>query len=232
MLLFLNRFKFHYFRQKDLKVDFKKFIAPALLATSLAMSGVAGATPSLSFIIDGDTYGQPYSISNISTGGETVIRFSLDLGTIPSGGPFCFDTLSGGACNPGQQAPWAFSPVNAPTVGLTSPSSVADGSSLIDLFFNDFGVGETFSWNIDVDSASAVSVYGNNLIGASAFVDFSNGQRLLGTLQAVAGNSDASAFTVTGIVRTSDVPEPISIALVSLGLLGLGVSRRKSMKID
>lgn len=212
-------------------MEFKKFVTSLLFSATVVMSGAVHATPSLSFIIDGDTFGRPYSISNNSTSGETVTRFNLNLGTIPSGGPFCFDTVSGGACNPSPQSPLAFSAINPSTVGLTSPASVADGATVLDLLFSDFGAGEAFSWNIDVDSATTFSSFGNNLIGATAFVDFSNGQRLLGTLQAIAGNADASAFTVTGIVQTSDVPEPVSIALVSLGLLGLGATRRKKLKV-
>ena len=211
------------------RIDMKKLISSAVFSIAALAAGAAQAIPSLSFIIDGDTFNNPYSITNNSTGGETVTRFSLNLGTIPSGGPYCFDTANGGPCNPSPQSPTPFSAVGATgtTTGLIAPVVVADGAQILDLFFNDFDSGETFSWNIDIDSASTFSTFGNDLIGATAFVDFSNGQRLIGSLFAVAGNPDASQFTVTGIVPTTGVPEPSTMALMALA--GLAFLRRRKV---
>lgn len=205
----------------------KKLISSALFAMAVLAAGAAQAIPSLNFIIDGDTFNNPYSITNNSTAGETVLRFNLNLGTATSGGPYCFDTISGGPCNPDPQSPAAFQPLGGTnvTTGLTAPATVADGAQVLDLFFNDFNAGETFSWYIDVDSATSFSTFGDHLIGATAFVDFSNGQRLFGSLFAVDGNPDAAQFTVTGTAPTPSIPEPGTLALMALA--GLGFIRRR-----
>lgn len=205
----------------------KKLFSSALLAAALLAATAAQATPSLNFIIDGDTFNNPYAITNNSTAGETVLRFNLNLSSALTGGPYCFDTVAGGPCNPSPQSPTAFQPAGGTniTTGLTSPASVTDGSQVLDLFFNDFNAGETFRWNIDVDSATVVTTFGSDLIGASAFIDFSNGQRLFGSLLAVNGNPDAAQFTVTGVAPTPSVPEPGTLALMAIA--GLGFVRRK-----
>ena len=206
-------------------------LATATAAAAL-LAAPALADGGLSFIIDGDTFDTPFQITNTSTAGEFVVGFGLDL----TGTGVAFDTVEGGppATNVGSAAT-PFTPVDGTdvTTGLNGPVTVADGASSFAITFGHFAAGDSFRWLLDVDPVTNdpdanISVFGNQLIGAHAYVDFSNGLRALGVLGAVDGNPDASAFTVTSIVQTPGVPEPASWAMMlgGFGMMG-GVMRAR-----
>ncbi len=208
-----------------------KILRSVTLIAGLLAAAAAHAVPQLTFIIDGNTFTQPYSIKNSSTAGEQVLRFQLNLATVGTG-VFCFDTVSNTSCNGSNNGGVPFTPVGSSgaTTGLVGAPVVADGSQLLDISFNDFNAGETFQWDIDVDQVGSVddqTVTGNELIGATAIIDFSDGQRLTGFLAAVAGNLDASQFTVTGITTTPTIPEPGSLLLVGAAIAGLVATKRR-----
>lgn len=200
-----------------------------VVLTSVSMA--ASATPILGFIIDGNTWTQGFSITNSSDGGEFVTRFQLDISTTNT----CFDTVqnnvtNGNPCGFSGNGARAFGSLNGSnvTTGLVGFPVIADGTALLDLLFTDFNPGEIFSWAIDVDfNNGASTVFGNQLFGALATIDFSDGQRLLGVLSAVPGNADASQFVVTGITSTpSDIPAPSTLALLGLCVAGLAFRRK------
>lgn len=201
----------------------RKFLL-ACAATALTIPSAAQADGGLTFIIDGDTFSQPYSITNSSTAGETVLGFGISLVA-----PYGFDTEVGGF----GATPTPFSPVGGTdvTTGYTGPAAFADGASSIDFTFNDFDVGETFSWDIDVDFDSTIlTVFGNELIGSTGYADFSNGLRGNGIFAAVAGNDDAAQFMIQTFTPTPGVPEPTTWAMMILGfgVVGSKMRRRKS----
>ena len=193
------------------------WVAGVVVSLAFLLASSAHALPSLSFIIDGDTYSEPFSITNNSTGGQMVTGFRLNLA--PAG--ICFDQASD-PCHSSSGVDFAASGGTGTSTGLVS-GQVSAANTLLTLVFNDFGPGETFSWDIDVDEASDPSVYGDEMIGALAEVDFSNGLTLLGELVAVSGNPDASTFTVTGVI-----PEPGTATLLSIGLSMLALHRRRT----
>jgi PEP-CTERM motif len=203
------------------------FIAGLGLAAVSATS--AHAAGGLTFIISGDTFNSPYTITNTSTAGERVTGFGISLIA-----PFGFDTVNGGFGIDGSSA---FAPFggSAALTGYTGPASFADGSTSIAFTFNDFQVGEAFSWLIDVDRSNInAQVIGNELIGSTGYADFSNGLRGLGVFQAVAGNAQASQFTITTFTTTpAGVPEPATWAtlVVGFGLIGSAMRRRQTVAV-
>lgn len=196
----------------------------ALAAAALAAfsSTPAMATGALFFIIDGDTFDQPYSITNNSTAGEKVVGFGITLVS-----PFGFDTVNGGF---GIDNATAFAPNGGSdvTTGYTGPASFTEGTNVIAFTFNGFDPGETFSWDIDVDSAIQATVFGNELIGSAVYVDFDNGLRGSGVLEAVAGNSDAAQFVIRVVAPTPAVPEPATWGMMIAGLGTVGYAMRRN----
>lgn len=206
---------------------FKRLKIAACAALIGAVPVTASAVPSLDFIIDGNTFTNPFSFSNTADAGETLTGFGIDLS---GAGSLCFDTVDGGPCNSSPNFAGAFSPDSgAGATGFVS-STVVDGGTTLDLVFNDFDSGETFAFDIDVDFASpgGFTVLGSDMIGATAYADFSDGQRLIGVFQAVVGNSDASSFTVTGVVSQVPLPAGFLLLLSGLGVFGV-IKARKSV---
>ncbi len=212
---------------------FGKITAVAgLAACVMAMAPPAQADGNLFFLIDGDTFTQPYSITNNSTAGESILSFGFNL----AGTPYVFDPVTGGAPGNGT-AGTPFTPVGGSdvTTGLVGPVSVADGATFFSMNFTNFGVGKTFQWLLDVDPADPAAptptILGSDLIGALIYVDFSNGLRGSGFLQAVAGNDDASQLVITTFTPTPGVPEPASWAMMIMGfgLAGAAVRTRKRL---
>ena len=199
----------------------------AISAAALALASQAAlATPALFFIIDGDTFFNPFSITNQSDAGERVTRFQLNIA--PAN--MVFDTVDNGPPGNGTAGvPLTPRSGTEVTTGLVMPATVADGSAVMDISFTGFDALESFVWDIDVDGASGqpVSVFGNNLIGSLATIDFSNGERLFGVLSAVANRAQASQFVVTGRGITPTLPEPGTLALAGLALLAVGAAQRK-----
>ena len=191
-----------------------------LLVTSLANA----ASIDIDFTVDGDTYTQPWSITNNSTNGILLESFVFDLRPLLT---YCYD-LDSSDCN--SSAGTLFSANSGATstgyvnsVVSNEPGGV-DFNDVLEMNFNDFGEGETFSWLIDVDSLNDFSVFGNELIGSTAYATMSNGRVYFGTLEGIIGNDDASRFVISDSYNVS-VSEPATLVLFGLGLMAFGARR-------
>lgn len=196
----------------------------AAAAMAAALPAVAHATPGVTFLIDGNTASSSYSFTNTSLAGQKLTAFGFDLSTIPAARPgsrIFFDTNGGGQQFYAQGG-------TGSTTGLLSSPLVPDEAQAFELGFNDFDVGETFRFLIDIDSSSTTAVWGDDLIGASVWFMFDNKTKVEGKLYAVAGKPNAAQFVTDRI--TSAVPEPATWAMMitGFGMAGSALRRRRT----
>jgi len=208
-------------------------LAGLACAMTMSIAAPAQADGNLFFLIDGDTFTQPFAITNNSTAGETILEFGFNL----AGTGVVFDPVDFGP--PGNNTLGTpFQPLGGSdaTTGLVNPVTVVDGSTFFSMDFTDFDVGETFSWLLDVDPADPLAptptIFGNDLIGALVYVDFSNGLRGSGLIEAVAGNDDAGQLVIRTFTPTPEIPEPSTWAMMitGFGLTGAALRRRSRLR--
>lgn len=183
------------------------------LSLAIAAATPASAAAGLTFVVDGDTFDTPYSITNTSTAGERIIGFGVTL--LP---PYGFDTAAGGF---GIDAANAFAPQGGTelTTFYTGSGAFADGATSLNFSFLDFDAGESFVWQIDVDQPGTATVIANELIGSDVYAFFSDGYSEFGTF--VAFGATGAEFVINA------VPEPATWALMMLGFGAIGGTLRR-----
>ena len=143
------------------------------------------------FLIDGDTFTQPFTLTNASAAQQLISRVTLDIS--PTDLQFDIDATTGQPFNPlgGSDALTGL----VPTVNLTD--------TLLEMQFNDFDPSETFQWLLDVDfigdPGDLSPVFGNDLIGSIMTIEFTDEvslatRTITGLLVADQNSRDAATF--------------------------------------
>ena len=150
----------------------------------------------VSFRVAGDTFVQPFVLTNNARQGEVLQTFVLDLSDI--GLVFDVDPVTGKP----------FTPVgNSDAITGLQSAVVSNNNQTLTLTFSDFSPGESMLFGIDIDIAPAVpaSIFGDDLIGADVQVNFSGNKSVAGQMTGDPNQVSASQFIVSaGVAGASN----------------------------
>ena len=146
----------------------------------------------IDFVVDGDTFSQPFMFTNDAENGEFVSRIFIDIA--PAGLEFDEDPVTGRPFNPLQNTEQCGATPEA--FGTCLEDSIVTDTTL-DLEFSEYTPGETFIWEIDLDLAGGFerTITGADMIGTEITFEFNDGKVISGVMVGVPGRSDASMFS-------------------------------------
>lgn len=202
-----------------------KYYKACCAALLLSIASFAQSAPIASGqIISGTTFGttNAFQFTNNSTDGESIVRLIWDLSPIDG----FFDSTDD---NPGNSStPLELDPGSSAVGHIFPTDADLNGSSVLDVLFTDFQVGETFIFGVDTDLFSAIDLIGidgEDFVGAVVTVVFDNGAARTGTY--VTSNIPGVGTEVfIDIPTTIDVNAPSTIGFMLLSMLGLAAFRR------
>ncbi len=205
-------------------------IAQSVALALISIAGVAQAAPIATVNLNGATFLQTGTVLNAATSGATVVRVVYSLGT-PYAGGSTWDSAVDLADGTGT------TPLSMP--GAVLSDFLGDARHFQTVTWSGLAVspGSTFSFGpLDIDLISSLTplVINQSSVGGSTSMvnatfsvfwsDNSFGRIAVGT----SGWSVSQFSTINGTVGSA-LPEPASLALVGLGLLGgaLVATKRK-----
>lgn len=160
----------------------------------------------VSFRAEGDTFLQPFQLTNRASDGELLQQFVLDLS--PLGLVFDIDAVLGKPFTPQVNA----AGVDTGTLTGVQAAQLSSNNQILTLNFTDFMPGETLLFVIDVDNAPLTpgappqdfSAFGRDLIGANVSFQFGPGassgpKQVAGTMV-----GDANVFNASEFARGAD----------------------------
>ncbi|MCA9013373.1 MAG: hypothetical protein KDB01_26670, partial [Planctomycetaceae bacterium] len=147
------------------------------------------------FRAEGDTFVQPFTLTNNSNKGELLQSFVFDVSQI--GLQFDVDPTTG--------KPFTALNGSGALVGVTGTTLSADKKKLT-VNFSDFNPGETLQFVIDLDLAGGIpaSIFGNQVIGADVAFNFSGNKSVTGQMAGDPDSVSASQFLVGAGVAGSN----------------------------
>ncbi len=139
------------------------------------------------FRADGDTFVQPFVLTNNATQGERLQTFVFDVSGL--GLEFDIDPVTGKP----------FTPIGNTGVltGFTG-ATLSANKQVLTATFTDFAPGETLRFLVDIDIAGGVpaSIFGDDLIGADVNINFSGNKSVAGQMAGDPASIAASQFIV------------------------------------
>ena len=126
------------------------------------------------FRATGDTFVQPFQLTNNGHNGELLTQFQLDLTSLG----LVFDTGADGK---------PFTIVNGGGSPIVAAENLSSNNQILTVDFTGFTTGETFEFVIDIDRAAnpitdppiPTPIFGNDLIGAGVNFEFDDGAKVV-----------------------------------------------------